>query len=180
MQVSAAHSHSENLETMLSESRSKCMNLMTEIEGMKAVQRSMADATAGMNDELNRRNYKLQELSNNFDNAVKRMKQAETEVGDLRKALNVEREQRQMTENKLKNMNDQSIFSTGNTSTETLHRAHNAKIAEMERNHDIMMQMMKDESTMLKSSLESRELELSFAASEREELTNELKNSARG
>ena len=165
----------ESIESMLGESRSKTMDLMSELESMKAVQRSMADATAGLNDELNARNYKMQELTNNFDAALKRMRQAETEVGDLRKALSSEREGRLSTEAKLKQVNDQSVFNNGNISTEALHKAHNSKIAELERSYEQMIQAMQEESRMMKGQLESNELELSFAASEREELESELR-----
>lgn len=153
---------------------------MAEIESMKAVQRSMAEATTALNDELNQRNYKMQELSSNFDAALKRMRQAEVEVGELRKVLSQEKEVRAATEAKLKSMGDQSVFSSGNVSTEALHKAHNSKIAQIERSYEQMISAMNEESKMLKDQLESNELELSFAASEREDLNNELKRSHRG
>ncbi|TIB05228.1 hypothetical protein E3P96_01291 [Wallemia ichthyophaga] len=157
MQLSAAHSHKEGLEGMLSDSRTKCMKLMGDIESMKAVQKSMTEATTGLNDELNERNYKMQEQNNNLDAALKRMRQAEVEVGELRKVLLHEKDGRAAAEAKLKSMGDETVFNSGNISTEALHKAHNSKIAQIERSYEQMITAMNDESKMLREQIEMGE-----------------------
>ncbi|TIA86895.1 hypothetical protein E3P81_04114, partial [Wallemia ichthyophaga] len=157
MQLSAAHSHKEGLEGMLSDSRTKCMKLMGDIESMKAVQKSMTEATTGLNDELNERNYKMQEQNNNLDAALKRMRQAEVEVGELRKVMLHEKDGRAAAEAKLKSMGDETVFNSGNISTEALHKAHNSKIAQIERSYEQMITAMNDESKMLREQIEMGE-----------------------